>query len=150
MSAFNSSRFFSTELTDMSNVIKDTCTHFTTQGYEVKSESSSSEGFISLSKGGIFKSVLGMKTSLNVELDFTDGGISVNAKVGIFGKQLIPSLITLFVAWPVMIAQISGLIKQAKLDDEVMDVIGRSIDRYESKAQTSDSTEYCVACGVKQ
>ncbi len=150
MGTFNSTKFIPTELKDISGVVNETREYFASQGYEVNVEDSSYGSFISLSKGGIFKSILGMKTSLNVEIKCLSGGISVEAKVGIFGQQAIPTLIMYFVAWPVALTQISGLVKQAKLDDEVISVIERSIYRHQSGEKASASeNNFCTACGAK-
>ncbi len=149
MAIFNSSKIIYTDLKDLSGVVNDTKEYFQAQGYEVKTESNSIGSFISLSKGGLFKSILGMKTSLNVNLKYLSSGISIEAKVGILGQQIVPSLIMYFVAWPVIITQISGLISQAKLDDEVLDVIERAIKRHESSTvQSSASSQFCVSCGA--
>ena len=148
MATFNTSKFFSTDLKDIHSIVNDTRDHFVAQGYDVSVEDSSFGSFISLSKGGIFKSVLGMKTSLNVEINCLPGGISVDAQVGIFGQQVVPSLIMLFVAWPVLLTQITGLVQQAKLDDEVLSVIEQAIVRYQGGATYADDKEFCVSCGA--
>lgn len=159
MATFNTSKFIPTELTDLSGVLNDLNNHFAVKGYEIKIEDSSLGSFVSLSKGGIFKMVLGMKTSLNVDIKRLAGGIAVEAKVGIFGQQAIPSLIMWFVAWPVLLTQITGLVQQAKLDDEVLDVIEKSIARHEKTAvkaaeaavvlpaAVQSGKAFCVACG---
>ena len=47
----------------------------------------------------------------------------VKTGVGIFAQQAVPTVITMLVLWPVLLAQIWGMIKQAKLDTHVMEVL---------------------------
>ncbi len=89
MSTFNTTRFISTKLSDLSGVSAIVKQHFESQGYMVDAVESSYGCFISITKGGVFKSVLGMKSSLNVDVKKVSGGVSVNAKVGIFGQELV-------------------------------------------------------------
>jgi hypothetical protein len=153
MGTFNTSRFISTELTNLSPVMSDVGNHFTALGYTVQADSVASGYLISLSRGGTFKSVLGMKTSLNVDIGRASGGYMVSAGVGIFGQQAVPSVISMFIAWPVLITQITGLVQQSKLDDEALKVVEESIRRHEERgAQTSENgagTVFCTACGFR-
>ncbi|MCL2048702.1 MAG: zinc ribbon domain-containing protein [Defluviitaleaceae bacterium] len=154
--AFNSSKFVLTTLTNTYDVMLATKTHFEYKGYTIEATDSSVGFFLSLTKGGLFKSVLGMKTSLNVEVKKAPNGISIEAKVGIFGQQIVPSLIMLLFAWPVLITQIAGLVEQAKLDDEVVDFIENAIRDAErgsllgTQGQVgiaSGGGQFCVDCG---
>lgn len=147
MGTFNSSRFIAAKPLNLAPVASDVENYFSALGYTVKTDMIASGCLISLNKGGVFKSVLGMKTSLNVEIRTVSGGYSADAGVGIFGQQAIPAAITLFIAWPVLITQISGLIRQAKLDDEALDIVERSIRRYESELPAKGTGAFCVACG---
>lgn len=148
MSAFQSERFYPAQLQDLYGVLQAVQKHFQEKDYDVSVESSSFGAFISLSKGGIFKSILGMKTALNVEIRHLPDGIQAEAKVGIWGQQMLPSLIMLFVSWPVLLTQITGLVQQAKLDDEVLQVLGQAIDNCQNAAGSTE-TEFCVNCGAK-
>lgn len=94
---------------------------FIAEGYEVVSQELYSGGVdISITKGGFFKAILGMRTALKVVLLPQGSLINFEASVGIFGQQVIPTLIMLFVTWPVIITQIWGLIKQSELDDKAL------------------------------
>ena len=112
----------------------------------------SSGGYdISITKGGLFKAVLGMKTALKITLLPFDGKIRFEAGVGIFGQQAIPSVISMFFFWPVLLTQIWGLIAQSKLDDRALqtaqDVIARS--SYTAlPALGSGTSKYCTSCGA--
>lgn len=97
------------------------CQTFTAEGYEVKREDLYSGGTdISITKGGLFKAVLGMKTALKVTLVPQGNSVNFDAGVGIFGQQVIPTLVMLFITWPVLLTQIWGLVEQAKLDDKAL------------------------------
>ncbi|MDR2599344.1 MAG: zinc ribbon domain-containing protein [Oscillospiraceae bacterium] len=148
--AFNSTRFVPTLLTDFSDVASTVQMYFQGKGYTVEVTESSYGCFISLTKGGMFKSVLGMKTSLNIDIKKINSGVSIDAKVGILGQQLIPSLVFMFVAWPVMLTQISGLVQQAKLDNEALDVIENAIRAIEngSSSGVGNSRQFCTQCGA--
>lgn len=117
------------------------------EGYQVHRMSTPDGGAdISLSKGGTFKAVLGMKTALKVRLTPFAGSIDFEASVGIFGEQAIPTIIMLFVAWPVLITQIWGIVKQTKLDDHVLSIADSFIQDHLSVGGDS-STKYCSHCG---
>ena len=92
------------------------------------------------------------------------GGISVSAKVGMFGQQVIPTMITLFVAWPVILTQIGGMVEQSKLDEKVIGILEEEIRRAErenvfSAENTEDISQnpeegavhgtFCTSCGAK-
>lgn len=97
------------------------CQEFAADGYEIKREDLISGGAdISVAKGNMFKAALGMKTALKITLIPLNNGISFEAGVGIFGQQAIPTIITWFFAWPVLITQIWGLVQQSKLDDKAL------------------------------
>ena len=95
---------------------------FQNDGYEVAMDALSSGGYdISITKGGIFKAVLGMKTALKVTLLPQDNNIHFEAGVGIWGQQAIPTVISMLFFWPVLITQIWGMVEQSKLDDKALD-----------------------------
>ena len=126
---------------------------FAKEGYEVSMDALSSGGYdISITKGGLFKAVLGMKTALKITLIPFDGKIRFEAGVGIFGQQAIPTVISMFFFWPVLLTQIWGMIAQSKLDDRALqtaqDVIARS--SYTAlPALGSGTSKYCTSCGAR-
>ena len=62
---------------------------FQNDGYEVSMDALSSGGYdISITKGGVFKAVLGMKTALKVTLLPQDNNIHFEAGIGIWGSKL--------------------------------------------------------------
>ena len=125
---------------------------FQNDGYEVAMDALSSGGYdISITKGGFFKAVLGMKTALKITLLPQGGNINFDAGIGIFGKQVIPTLIMWYVAWPVLLTQIWGLVQQAKLDDEALriaeDVVYKNNNNGSSSVYSNDS-KFCTKCGT--
>lgn len=121
MGTFNSKAKLKADHSLIPEIAEHICDVFELEGYNVKSEESLSGGYdISITKGNIFKAVLGMKTALKVTLVPTDGGINFEAGVGIWGQQAIPTVIMYFFYWPVIITQIWGMVEQAKLDDKAL------------------------------
>lgn len=125
---------------------------FRIDGYEVVMDALSSGGYdISITKGGFFKAVLGMKTALKVTLLPQGNNIHFEAGVGIWGQQAIPTAISMLFFWPVLITQIWGLIQQSKLDDKALeiaqDVIGKNSNNIGST--TSYGSKFCPYCGTE-
>ena len=106
------------------------CKVFEFDGFTTQAAPMSGGGYdISVVKGGKFKAILGMQSALKIQLVQRDQDyISFSAGVGIFGKEMIPSAIALFVAWPILIPQIWGLIQQSGLDDRALKVCYAVVD----------------------
>lgn len=129
---------------------------FQNDGYEVAMDALSSGGYdISITKGGVFKAVLGMKTALKVTLLPQGSNINFEAGVGIWGQQAIPTVISMLFFWPVLITQIWGMVEQSKLDDKALeiaqDVIMMSGNAMASmsEAQPVANHKFCTSCGTK-
>lgn len=127
---------------------------FEADGYAVQNDALDSGGAdLSLAKGGIFKSVLGLKTALKVSLLPRENSIAFEAGIGIFGQQIVPTLAAMFIAWPVLITQIWGLVQQAKLDDRALEIARQVIDESGGVPPTSLTenvgSKFCVCCGTK-
>lgn len=75
---------------------------------------------ISLHKGDTFRAVFGLKLALKIAIEPGANGTLAKASIGVWGQQVIPTLLTLFVAWPVLVARLWGLVRQSKLDDEAI------------------------------
>ncbi len=120
---------------------------FQNEGYEVAMDALSSGGYdISITKGGLFKAVLGMRTALKVTLIPQGDKINFDAGVGIFGKMIIPTLVMWYVAWPVLLTQIWGLIQQAKIDDKALE-IAENIVYADGNINATNGVKYCTQCG---
>lgn len=127
---------------------------FQNEGYDVSMDVLSSGGYdISITKGGVFKAVLGMKTALKVTLLPQGGNIHFEAGVGIWGQQAIPTVISMLLFWPVLITQIWGMIEQSKLDDKALeiakDVILMNSNNNVASTATATGNKFCTNCGTK-
>lgn len=127
---------------------------FQSDGFEVAMDALSSGGYdISITKGGVFKALLGMKSALKITLIPMDDCISFEAGIGIFGKQIIPSLITWYIAWPVLLTQIWGMVEQSKLDDMALQiaekVIAENAMSPKNIANKATDSIFCTSCGAK-
>ena len=126
---------------------------FQNDGYDVSMDALSSGGYdISITKGGVFKAVLGMKTALKVTLLPQDNNIHFEAGIGIWGQQAIPTVISMLFFWPVLITQIWGMVEQSKLDDKALE-IAQDVICINSPAGTSSSSsstggKFCTNCGA--
>lgn len=127
-------------------------TSFTAEGYTVQNQSLiSGSTDISITKGGIFKAVLGMKTALKVTLKPQAGGILFDAGVGIFGQHVVPVVVMYFVGWPLLVTQIWGLVQQSKVDDKALAIAEEVVRNSGSQASYSvnpqPANKYCTSCG---
>lgn len=165
MGTFKSSRYFPISVPDLAPVAEEVIRDFRGRGFEVTGERSLTGGWlISLHKGGTFKAVVGMKTALNVTIEPAPGGTQVNAGIGIFGQQVIPTLISAMVFWPVLLAQIAGMVQNAKLDDLALEVVesalirhsgrpvavpvGTLVDPRAAPAPSAPVGRFCTECGT--
>ncbi len=132
---------------------------FQQDGFEVNVDTLMSGGKdISITKGNLFKAVLGMRSALKVTLIPQTDGVLFDANVGIYGQQAVPTVISMFFFWPVLITQIWGLVEQSSLDDRALAlaeqvVAGRSSSSASASSFTSASTsshKFCTNCGAKQ
>lgn len=128
---------------------------FQNEGYEVAMDALSSGGYdISITKGGVFKAVLGMKTALKVTLLPQGSNIHFEAGVGVWGQQAIPTVISMLFFWPVLITQIWGIVEQSKLDDKALDIAsnvimmsGNGVAITTPSATTTH--KFCTSCGTQ-
>ena len=128
--------------------------NFKNEGYDVLLESSDAgSAVLSMTKGGVFKAVLGMKTALKVKLIPQDGAVNFDAGIGIWGQQAIPTFIMMFVAWPVILTQVWGMVQQSNLDDEALAVAESVVAAYNNSLAEGNpahsSAQYCPKCGAK-
>ena len=101
---------------------------FVTEGYEVRITEPSTGQEIYISKGGLFKAALGLRSALKITMKPSrDGNIDFYAGVSIVKQQLIPTIITMTLFSPVVIAQIWGMIKQSKLDEKALEIAEQTL-----------------------
>src|SRR5918911_4709838 len=141
MGTFNSSKTFPYFVEDVAPVAQDVMDHFEQQDYEVTETNIPTGGVqVSIRRGGTFKAIIGMKTALNIKIEPVSNGTTVEAGVGIFGQQAIPTAITVLVFWPVLIAQVWNMAHEAKLDDEALRVAEESLKAHASTAPSEATT----------
>lgn len=120
---------------------------FSDDGFEVHVDSLMSGGRdISITKGNLFKAVLGMRSALKISLTPRQSGVFFDANVGIYGQQAIPTVISMLFFWPVLITQIWGLVQQSSLDDRALGVAEKSINE---NCTADITTKFCTNCGAK-
>jgi len=130
MSIFRSEKVIAVKVADLEPVSTDLVKHFQERGYEATRMRRPDDAWeVSITKGSLFKAAVGLRTALKVQLVQQPGGTLVRAGAGVFGKQAVPAALTLFVAWPVLLAQVWGLINQAGLDDEAIKAVELSLNR---------------------
>ena len=101
---------------------------FVAEGYEVRIAEPSTCQEIYITKGGLFKAILGLRSALKITMEPSrDGNIDFYAGVSIVKQQLIPTIITMTLFSPVVIAQIWGMIKQSKLDEKALEIAERTL-----------------------
>lgn len=101
---------------------------FVNEGYEVRVEEPATGEKIFISKGGLFKAALGLRTALEITMKSDKAGnIAFEAGISVVKQQLIPTLITMFVFSPVVIAQVWGMVKQSKLDERALAIAEREL-----------------------
>lgn len=153
MGVFKSSKLIAASPEMIGGIAKSIELEFMKDGYDVQSQSLCSGGYdISISKGGVFKAVLGMKSALKVNLQPQDGVIFVEAGVGIFGQQAIPTALSMLFLWPVLLTQIWGMVQQAKLDEKVICIAELYVakNQYYGSSSSSQSGKFCTSCGSSQ
>ena len=142
MGAFSSSRTVPHVVEDLSAVAQDVMRHFEDQDYEVTETHIPTGGVqVSIRRGGTFKAIIGLRSALNIRIEPVANGTRVDAGVGIFGQQAIPTAITLLVFWPVIIAQVWNMAQEAKLDEEALRVAEESLKAHSSKAPSGRTAE---------
>ena len=142
MGTFNSSKTVPYVVENLAPVAQEVMRHFRGQDYEVTDTPIATGGVqVSIRRGGTFKAIIGMKTALNVKIEPEANGTRVEAGVGIFGQQAIPTAITLLVFWPVIIAQVWNMAQEAKLDEEAIRVAEESLKAHSSKAPSGATAE---------
>ena len=128
MGTFNSTKTVPYFVEDVAPVAQEVMRHFEQQDFEVTETNIPAGGVqVSIRRGGTFKVIIGMKTALNIKIEPVANGTTVEAGVGIFGQQAIPTAITLLVFWPVLIAQIWNMAQEANLDEEALGVAEQSL-----------------------
>lgn len=169
MGAFNTKTILNGNPSLIPAIADRICQVFFLDGYEINRENLMSGGIdISVTKGGMFKAIVGMKTALKITLIPQNNSISFEAGVGIFGQQALPTVISMLFFWPVLLTQIWGLVQQFNLDDKAL-ATAQSVIRENggssnygssygtvpspvpgsSTSTDGDTSKFCTNCGTK-
>ncbi len=153
MGVFEVSKEFNITVPDLDPVAETVMQHFRGQGYDVSGERTIFQGWdISLHKGNIFKAVLGMKSALKIQIETAGAVTRAHVGIGIFGQQALPTAISMLVFWPVLVTQVWGLVTQARLDQEAIEVVERALRAQAGEVEVQSGllplTGFCQACGA--
>lgn len=116
---------------------------FEAEGFEftIKTESFN-KTVVLITKGNLVKQAVGLKQGLEITFVPENGNISVTAKGTVIKDQAIATVVSMLVAWPVLVAQIIGLINQSKLDERVIETIHSALVEYNEAKPI-----FCTHCG---
>lgn len=155
MSTFSTNTTLACPPSLIPSITKAICDHFIEEGYQVTTDEGYTGGRdISITKGGTFKALLGLRNALNISLRPAGDNTYFQAGAGIYGMHAIPTAITLLACWPVLFTQTWGLIQQAHLDDQALQIALSALNdvKYHctncGKLIAGDSL-YCPHCGTK-
>jgi len=153
MGTFKSSRIIIGSPALIPQAGRDVMNYFLAEGYDATGDSLISGGYdISVSKGNMFKAVLGMNTALKILIRPQSGQIAIEAGVGIFGQQALPSIISMLLFWPILVTQIWGIVQQSKLDEKAIEIAEASVTRNRKSETTKSSPvqnqKFCTRCGA--
>lgn len=157
MATYSKKRLLPASATQIPQMAESIRQEFIYDGFEVNVETLLSGGVdISITKGNVFKAVLGMRSALKVTLIPQQTGVLFDANVGVFGQQAVPAVISMFFFWPVLITQIWGLVQQASLDDRALAAAERVLGGQQYQVPTQEppvaavgSANFCPECGQK-
>lgn len=158
MGAFNTKTILNGNPLLIPAIVDRICQTFSADGYEISRDKFMSEGVdISVTKGGVFKAIVGMKTALKITLIPQSNSISFEAGVGIFGQQALPTVISMLFFWPVLLTQVWGLIQQSDLDDKALAAAQAVISENGggnyagglTPPSVSGIGKFCTKCGAK-
>ncbi len=131
MGAFKSKKIIYGDPSRIPYIAEEIRKSFMSEGFEVRIVDPNRENEIYITKGGLFKAALGLRSALKVVMKPNrEGNIDFEAGISIVKQQLIPTLLTVCVFSPVVIAQIWGMIKQSKLDEKAIEIAERAMYQY--------------------
>lgn len=118
------------------------------RGYEVsRTALAGGDELVSVTKSGILRTIAGFKTAINVSLRIVppgDRAFQASVSVGLFESQAVPTAITLLFFWPLVIAQVWGYAKNARLDEEILQLVRQTVSACPPAAPAAS---FCPACG---
>ncbi len=144
MGVFQSQKTVRVQVADLSVVAEAVASHFQAKGFEVKKDKVEDSWYVSISKSSVFKTVMGTRTGLNVELEPKGDDVEISAGVGVFGQRGGGGLGALMTG-PMAITQLWGAVQQSKLDEEALAVAEKALQ----DARTAEETARKVAAEVE-
>jgi hypothetical protein len=142
MSIFKSEKLIPISVADLEPVAREVQVHFQQRHYQVTSmQTAAGTWEVDITSGGMFKAAVGLKSALKIQIEAMPRGTMVRAGAGIFGKQAVATVITMFVAWPVILTQAWGIIRQAGLDDEAIRIVEVSLSRHDRAARGTNGQD---------
>ncbi|MDD2961576.1 MAG: zinc ribbon domain-containing protein [Muribaculaceae bacterium] len=150
MGTFKSKKTISSSPSYIPGIAREIERFYKNDGYEVVAQELIGGTYdISITKGGVFKAVLGMRTALKINIQPLNDSIFIEAGVGIFGQQALPTAISMLVFWPVLIPQIWGMIQQSQLDEQAINIAQAYVDSHPVESDNS-TMKFCTTCGAQQ
>src|ERR671910_1044741 len=114
MGTFNSSKTVPHVVENFAPVAQDVMAHFESQDYEVTETHIPTGGVqVSIRRGGTFKAIIGLRSALNIRVEPQANGTKVEAGVGIFGQQAVPTAINFLVFLPVLVSPVWKMEQEA-------------------------------------
>ena len=131
MGAFKSKKIIYGDPSRIPYIAEEIRKSFMSEGFEVRIVDPNRGNEIYITKGGLFKAALGLRSALKVVMKPNrEGNIDFEAGISIVKQQLIPTLLTVCVFSPVVIAQIWGMINQSNLDEKAIEIAERAMYQY--------------------
>lgn len=160
MGTYSKKKLLAAHSSQINSIAEAIQTDFVRDGFEVYVDTLMSGGKdISITKGNLFKAVLGMRSALKVTIIPQTEGVLFEANVGIYGQQAIPTVISMLFFWPVLITQIWGLVEQASLDDRALTLAEQAIAGDTTSSSSTPATsstsnfmnthKFCTNCGTR-
>ncbi len=117
MGLFKTSQIYLDVLPFLDRASNDLWDSFQQEGYNVRGQKlANDEWDISINKGIWIEAAVGLSTALKIKITPTPPHIHAEVSVGIFGQQVIPTILAYTIFWPIALAQVWGLIKHSVLD----------------------------------
>lgn len=131
MGAFKSKKIIYGDPSRIPYIAEEIRRSFMSEGFEVRIIDPNKGNEIYITKGGLFKAALGLRSALKVIMKPNrEDNIDFEAGISIVKQQLIPTILTVCVFSPVVIAQIWGMVRQSKLDEKAIEIAERAMYQY--------------------